>query len=139
MEEHRTIKDNPDITNAVSHATCTTAVDLQAAAIITVTKSGRTVGMVSKYRLRVMPSPVTRTRPATWTLMRLVVPVIPTVGMVSKYRPGCTIIGCCMDDYVCRQLNLSWGMAIRTMVFKASTGYWPEAVSPESIMALVPW
>ncbi len=72
--KHRTIKDNPDITNAVSHATCTTAVDLQAAAIITVTKSGR------------------------------------TVGMVSKYRPGCTIIGCCMDDYVCRQLNLSWGV-----------------------------
>ncbi len=72
--KHRTIKDNPDITNAVSHATCTTAVDLQAAAIITVTKSGR------------------------------------TVGMVSKYCPGCTIIGCCMDDYVCRQLNLSWGV-----------------------------
>ena len=45
--KHRTIKDNPDITNAVSHATCTTAVDLQAAAIITVTKSGRTVGMPS--------------------------------------------------------------------------------------------
>lgn len=42
--------DNPDITNAVSHATCTTAHDLNAAAIITVTKSGRTVQDVSKYR-----------------------------------------------------------------------------------------
>lgn len=72
--KRRTVLDRPDVTNAVSHATCTTAVDLQAAAIITVTKSGR------------------------------------TVGMVSKYHPGCLIIGCCMDDYVCRQLNLYWGV-----------------------------
>lgn len=70
----RKMMSNPDITNAVSHATCTTAADLQAAAIITVTKSGR------------------------------------TVGMVSKYRPGCMIIGCCMDEHVCRQLNLYWGV-----------------------------
>lgn len=72
--KRRSMMANPDITNAVSHATCTTAADLQAAAIITVSKSGR------------------------------------TVGMVSKYRPGCTIIGCCMDEYVCRQLNLYWGV-----------------------------
>ena len=72
--KNRRMMANPDITNAVSHATCTTAADLQAAAIITVSKSGR------------------------------------TVGMVSKYRPGCRIIGCCMDEYVCRQLNLYWGV-----------------------------
>lgn len=41
---------NPDITNAISHATCTTAIDLNAAAIITVTQSGRTARMISKYR-----------------------------------------------------------------------------------------
>lgn len=41
---------NPDITNAISHATCTTAMDLNAAAIVTVTKSGRTARMISKYR-----------------------------------------------------------------------------------------
>lgn len=41
---------NPDITNAISHATCTTANDLNAAAIITVTNSGRTAQMISKYR-----------------------------------------------------------------------------------------
>ena len=35
---------NPDITSAISHATCTTA------AIITVTKSGKTARMLSKYR-----------------------------------------------------------------------------------------
>jgi pyruvate kinase len=38
------------ISNAISHATCTTATDLGAAAIITVTKSGRTARMISKYR-----------------------------------------------------------------------------------------
>ena len=72
--KRRSIEDRTDITNAVSHATCTTAVDLHASAIITVTKSGR------------------------------------TVGMVAKHHPGCMIIGCCMDDYVCRQLNLYWGV-----------------------------
>ena len=41
---------NPDITNAISHATCTTAIDLNAAVIIAVTRSGRTARMVSKYR-----------------------------------------------------------------------------------------
>lgn len=41
---------NPDITNAISHATCTTATDLNAAAIITVSQSGKTARMVSKYR-----------------------------------------------------------------------------------------
>lgn len=41
---------NPDITSAISHATCTTAMDLNAAAIITVTNSGRTAKMISKYR-----------------------------------------------------------------------------------------
>ena len=41
---------NPDVTNAISHATCTMSADLNAAAIITVSKSGRTARMVSKYR-----------------------------------------------------------------------------------------
>ncbi len=41
---------NPDITNAISHATCMTAMDLGAAAIVTVTQSGRTARMISKYR-----------------------------------------------------------------------------------------
>lgn len=41
---------NKDVTNAISHATCTTAMDLNAAAIITVTKSGKTARMISKYR-----------------------------------------------------------------------------------------
>lgn len=39
-----------DITTAISHATCTTAKDLNAAAIITVTISGFTAGMISRYK-----------------------------------------------------------------------------------------
>lgn len=38
------------ITNAISHAACTTALDLHAAAIITVTQSGYTARMISKFR-----------------------------------------------------------------------------------------
>ena len=64
-----------DITTEISHATCTTAADLNASAIITVTMSGF------------------------------------TAGMVSRFKPGCTIIGCSVNPRVCRQLNLSWGVA----------------------------
>ncbi len=42
--------ERPDVTSAISHATCTTAHDLGAAAIITVSKSGSTSRMLSKYR-----------------------------------------------------------------------------------------
>ncbi len=41
---------NFDITTAISHATCTTAVDLKAAAIVTVTMSGFTARMISRYK-----------------------------------------------------------------------------------------
>ena len=42
--------DSFDVTTAISHATCTTAMDLKAAAIITVTISGFTAGMISRYK-----------------------------------------------------------------------------------------
>lgn len=67
-------KANPDITDAISHATCTTAHDLNARAIVTVTKSGR------------------------------------SARMISRYRPGCDIIGCAISEKVMRQLNMSWGV-----------------------------
>ena len=38
------------VTNAISHATCTTALDLKAAVIITVTQSGQTARMISRFR-----------------------------------------------------------------------------------------
>ena len=40
----------PNVTNAISYATCTTAHELGAAAIVTVSKSGRTARMISKFR-----------------------------------------------------------------------------------------
>ncbi len=70
----RKVMANPDVTSAISHATCTMAGDLSAAAIITVTKSGR------------------------------------TAKMISKYRPNCMIIGECLTEKGCRQLNLEWGV-----------------------------
>lgn len=42
--------DKIDVTTAISHATCTTAADLEASAIITVTISGFTAGMISRYK-----------------------------------------------------------------------------------------
>ena len=39
-----------DVTDAISHATCMTAIDINASAIVTVTKSGRTARMISRYR-----------------------------------------------------------------------------------------
>ena len=38
------------ITSAISHATCTTALDLGASAILTITRLGKTAQFVSKYR-----------------------------------------------------------------------------------------
>ena len=46
----RELQDAPNVTNAISHATVTTAHDLGATAIITVTKSGTTARMISKFR-----------------------------------------------------------------------------------------
>ncbi|MFZ5975247.1 MAG: pyruvate kinase [Bacillota bacterium] len=39
-----------DVANAISHATCTTAMDLNATAIVTVTKSGITAQKISRFR-----------------------------------------------------------------------------------------
>lgn len=46
----RDITERPDVTSAISHATCTTAHDLGAVAIMTVSKSGLTAREISKYR-----------------------------------------------------------------------------------------
>ena len=44
------VSNTNNVTNAISHATCTTSNDLNAACIVAVTKSGFTVREVSKYR-----------------------------------------------------------------------------------------
>ena len=43
---------NLTVTDAISHATCSAALDLGASALITATKSGHTARMVAKYRPR---------------------------------------------------------------------------------------
>lgn len=63
-----------DITTAIAYATCNTAMDLGAAAIITVTMSGF------------------------------------TAESISRFKPGCPIIGCTMNPRVYKQLNLLWGV-----------------------------
>lgn len=63
-----------EVTTAIGHACCTTAMHLNAAAIITVTMSGF------------------------------------TASMISKYQPGCRVIGCAVDDVVYRQLSMLFGV-----------------------------
>lgn len=46
----RDSNERPSITDAISHTACMMAGDLDATSIVTVTKSGRTARMVSKYR-----------------------------------------------------------------------------------------
>ncbi len=51
--EHRFLKEsvkNKTVTDAVCHAACTTAIDLQATAIVALTLSGHTARMLSKFR-----------------------------------------------------------------------------------------
>lgn len=60
-----------NVTNAICHATCTTAHDLNAAAIISITKSGHTAKMVSKFKpaypvIAVTPSEKVRRQLALW-------------------------------------------------------------------------
>lgn len=48
--KNRQYNHSSNVAAAISHATCTTAHDLNASAIITVTKTGQTARMISKYR-----------------------------------------------------------------------------------------
>ena len=66
--------DKSEITNAIAYATCSAAMDLNAAAIITVTMSGY------------------------------------TAEAISRFKPSCPIIGCAVNERVCDQLNLLWGV-----------------------------
>lgn len=66
---------NEEVTTVICHACCATAMDLNAKAIITVTMSGF------------------------------------TAGMISKYQPGCMVIGCTVDEMVYRQMALMFGVS----------------------------
>lgn len=98
----RTVMVNPDVTSAIAHATCTTAMELNAAAIITVSNSGR------------------------------------TARMVSKYRPGVPIIGCSVNPYVCRHMNLSWGVTpIQVELQETTDELFDHAVDQAEKMGMV--
>ncbi len=67
------------ITNAISHATCITASDLKAKAIITATAGGYTARMVSSYRPQ-SPIIASTNDERTYTQMNLLWGVIPIKG-----------------------------------------------------------
>lgn len=67
-----------DITNAISHATVTTAHDLGAKAIITVTKSGSTAKIISKHRPSSMIIGCT-TSPKVWRQINMSWGVVPVL------------------------------------------------------------
>lgn len=70
------VSERPDVTEAISHATCTTAHDLNARAIITVTKSGRTAREISKCRPACMIMGCA-TLPQVWRQLNLSWGVVP--------------------------------------------------------------
>ena len=67
-----------NITDAISHATCTTALDIGAAAIIPISKSGRTARMVSKYRCSI-PIIACTTDEVTYRQLAITWGVIPVM------------------------------------------------------------
>ena len=71
---HNDQLDKTNITTAIAHATCSAAVNLNAAAIVTVTMSGY------------------------------------TAEAIARFKPQCPIVGCSINDKVCRQMNLLWGV-----------------------------
>ena len=68
--------ENDNVTNAISHATVTTAMDLNAKAILTVTKTGSTAKFLSKYRPN---RPILSCTPSekTWRQLNLSWGVVP--------------------------------------------------------------
>jgi pyruvate kinase len=91
-----------NVTNAISKATCETAHTLGASAIVTVTKSGH------------------------------------TAKMVSKYRPACPIIATTVDERVCRQLSLSWGVfPILTRVLSTTDEIFNQAIEQSQASGMI--
>ena len=72
-----------DITSAIGHATVTTANDLSASAIITVTKSGTTARMISKYRPQTMIVGATISEKA-WRQLSLSWGVLPVMCEIKN-------------------------------------------------------
>ncbi len=85
FKERRQKEGRLSVTSAVAYATCSTAIDTDAAAILSVTRSGE------------------------------------TARLLSKYRPETPVVACVMDESVCRQLTLSWGVEPILMSYAENT------------------
>ncbi len=68
-----------NVTNAISHAACTTALDLRAKAILTVTKTGGTAKLLSKFRPN-RPIISCTTSERTWRQLNLSWGVVPLMS-----------------------------------------------------------
>jgi pyruvate kinase len=73
------------IAAATAHAACTTAVDIGADAILTVSQSGT------------------------------------TARLVSRFRPGTTVVACLLNEQVQRQMALYWGVTPLLMPYASNT------------------
>lgn len=85
--------DKTNITTAIAHATCMAAMNLNAAAIITVTMSGY------------------------------------TAEAIARFKPQCPVVGCSINEKVCRQMNLLWG--VNSLIMKQDST--PEELFSDAV------
>lgn len=92
---NRHTSNTPSITDAISHATCTSAHNLAATAIVTVSRSGRTARMISKYRPSV-PIIACTCSEATYHQLALSWGVIPV--MIGEYTSTDELLESAIDS-----------------------------------------
>ena len=80
----RSMDSHIDIPDAVAHSACTTAMDLQASSIITISLSGATARLISKYRPAqpilacVTKYPIYRQLALSWGIIPHIMPIVAT-------------------------------------------------------------
>jgi pyruvate kinase len=90
MSRRRSDRMHMSIADAVCHAACTTSVEIDADAIMTVSKSGGTARMLSKYRPShpiyacVLDEHIARHLSISWGVYPLLMPLLPTTDEVLK-------------------------------------------------------
>lgn len=119
----------PSVGNAISHATCTTAMDLNAKAIISLTHAGRTARMLSRFRpgcpiISTTVSPrVQRQLNLSWGVIPILVSEVKTtdelfeVGINSAAESGVL----CEGDLVVMTGGTPVGMSGTTNTIKVQT------------------
>lgn len=93
--EERQIPMIPSVGNAISHATCTTAMDINASAIVTLTHAGKTARLLSRFRpgcpiisTTVFPK-VQRQLNLSWGIMPFLVPEVQTTDELFEEGKQC--------------------------------------------------